>query len=196
MDTKCCILIGSSRKDGNTAALLKPFTDELTKNNLDYELIWLADKVLNPCNACRICQKDWGIFGCHYRDDGQEIFDKIIDCNFLILATPIYSWYCTPPLKVLLDRLVYGMNKYYGETKGPALWAGKQVALITTCGYRPEKGADLWEEGMKRYCKHSKLKYRGMLVEQHLGYRHEFMSPEKSEHARTFARKLIGNSFD
>jgi len=28
-------------------------------------------------------------------------------------------------MKALLDRLVYGMNKYYGDKKGPALWAGK-----------------------------------------------------------------------
>ncbi|SBV99944.1 hypothetical protein KL86DPRO_11696 [uncultured delta proteobacterium] len=76
-----------------------------------------------------------------------------------MMATPIYSWFCTPPLKSLLDRLVYGMNKYYGEKKGPALWAGKEAAIITTCGYRPEHGADLFEEGMKRYCKHSQLLY-------------------------------------
>ena len=28
-------------------------------------------------------------------------------------------------MKALLDRLVYGMDKYYGAEKGPALWAGK-----------------------------------------------------------------------
>lgn len=47
------------------------------------------------------------------------------------LATPIYSWYCTPPMKALLDRLVYGMNKYYGDEKGPSLWnaCGKKFWL-------------------------------------------------------------------
>lgn len=92
-----------------------------------------------------------------------------------MLAIPIYSWYCTPPMKVVLDRLVYGMNKYYGEEKGPSLWEGKQVALITTCGYRPENGADLWESGVRRYCKHSRLNYLGMLTERDLGYSSIFM---------------------
>jgi len=35
-------------------------------------------------------------------------------CDLLVLASPIYSWYCSPPMKAVLDRLVYGMNKYYG----------------------------------------------------------------------------------
>lgn len=54
----------------------------------------------------------------------------------------------TAPFAAELDRLVYGMNKYYGREKGPSLWEGKPVALIATCGYPVEKGADLWEAGM------------------------------------------------
>ena len=42
------------------------------------------------------------------------------------------------------------------------VWKGKKMALISTCGYPVEKGADLWEEGMKRYAKHSRLQYVGM----------------------------------
>ena len=121
----------------------------------------------------------------------QEVFDRIMDSELVVVATPIYSWYCTPPVKAVLDRLVYGMNKYYGEKKGPALWAGKKVALITTCGYSPEKGADLWEEGIKRYCKHSQLTYAGMLVERHMGYQSVFMDEEKEGHAQAFARELV-----
>lgn len=187
----CCILIGSPRKNGNTAALLTPFTEELARNHIDYDLIWLYDKKIEPCTACRTCQKDWSVFGCCQKDDMSQIFDKILTCDMIVLATPIYSWYCTPPMKALLDRLVYGMNKYYGDEKGPSLWAGKDVALITTCGYRPERGADLWEEGIKRYCKHSQLNYLGMLAERHLGYQTAFMDQPKVDHASAFARKIF-----
>lgn len=90
-------------------------------------------------------------------------------------------------MKAVLDRLVYGMNKYYGERKGPALWAGKKVALVATCGYRPEKGSDLWEAGIIRYCKHSGLDYVGILAERDMGYTSVFMDSEKAEHARMFA---------
>jgi len=188
---KFCILVGSPRKKGNTAALLDPFIEEIERHRVEHELSWLYDKRIEACVACRICQKDWTIFGCRYNDDVREVFDKILDCDVLVLATPIYSWYCTPPMKALLDRLVYGMNKYYGDKKGPALWAGKQVAIIATCGYQPKKGADLFEEGIKRYCKHSQLRYSGMLAERDWGYNSSFMTDEKAEHSRLFAQKLI-----
>ncbi len=50
----------------------------------------------------------------------QEIFRKVLACDLLVFATPIYSWYCTPPLKAAMDRLAYGMDKYYGDEKRPA----------------------------------------------------------------------------
>lgn len=191
---KCCILMGSPRRNGNTAALLKPFIEELATYGVEHELIWLYGKNIEPCVACRTCQTDWSIFGCKYNDDMQDIFDKVLACDMLIFATPIYSWYCTPPMKALLDRLVYGMNKYYGIQKGPALWAGKKVALITTCGYRPEQGADLFENGIKRYCKHSKLQYIGMLAERDLGYQSTFMDKKKEKHSRAFAEYLMNSN--
>lgn len=188
---RVCILMGSPRKKGNTFELLRPFMDELKEKNCDYKLLWLYDKNILPCRACRVCQDNRSAFGCPQQDDMQEIFDGVLDCDLLVLATPIYAWYCTAPMKAALDRLVYGMNKYYGKEKGPSLWAGKRLALITTCGYPPEKGADLWEAGMIRYCRHSGLQYAGMLVERHLGYESVFMDDEKELHAREFARQLM-----
>ncbi len=185
------VLMGSPRKAGNTAALLAPFSQALTENGVTQEMVWLYDQSIQPCVACRVCQADWSKFGCRYDDDMQGIFDKVLACDLLILATPIYSWYCTPPMKAALDRLVYGMNKYYGEGKGPALWAGKRLALLVTCGYRPEKGADLFEAGMQRYCKHSQLNYIGMLCERDLGYSSTFMDEGKTERAGAFARRLM-----
>lgn len=188
---KVCILMGSPRKNGNTISIVKPFVSKLEENRVSCKITWLYDKDIKPCRACRTCQKDWTIFGCAYDDDLQEIFDDILKCDLLILATPIYSWYCTPPMKAVLDRLVYGMNKYYGEEKGSALWAGKKVALITTCGYKPENGADLWESGVKRYCKHSQLEYTEMFAERDLGYKTVFMDSEKEKHALEFADKIL-----
>lgn len=193
---KFCILMGSPRKNGNTYQLLKPFMEELVLAGVEYELIWLYEKQIEPCIACRNCQKDWTIFGCIHKDDVQEIFTKILACDGIILATPIYSWYCTPPMKALLDRLVYGMNKYYGDEKGPSLWKGKNLAAITTCGYPPEKGADLLQTGLERYCRHSQLKYLGMLTERHLGYKTDFIDDGKERRAREFAQKLTSSNPD
>lgn len=187
---KAILLMGSPRKNGNTASLLEPFTNEMNKLGHTCTTVWLYDKTIQPCRACRCCQKDWTQFGCPLEDDLHTIFNQILDSDLILLATPIYSWYCTAPMKALLDRLVYGMNKFYGEKKGPSLWQGKKLALITTYGYSREKGADLWEEGVKRYCKHSGLIYMGFYGERHMGYHTIFMDSEKEMRTRAFARQL------
>ena len=88
---KACILMGSPRKQGNTAALLEPFCEELQADGAETETIWLYDRDIRPCVACRTCQKDWTVFGCAQKDDVQEIFDKVLACDLPVLATPIYS---------------------------------------------------------------------------------------------------------
>ena len=188
---KALILMGSPRKGGNTASLTAPFVEELKANGVECTTFDVYDMDLRPCVACRTCQKDWTIFGCPQDDDMQQIFDAALEADLIVAASPIYSWYCTPPMKNALDRLVYGMNKYYGEEMGPSIWKGKKMALISTCGYPVEKGADLWEEGMKRYAKHSRLQYVGMVCERQRNYGEQFMDEEKEAKMRAFAKQCM-----
>ena len=187
---KLSVLMGSPRKQGNTHALLEPFLEEWAGLGHQAEVFWLYDMEIHGCVACRSCQRDWTVFGCAFHDDMQQIFDSVLSAEGVLLACPIYCWFCTAPMKAALDRLMYGMNKFYGEEKGPSLWAGKHLAILTTCGYRPERGADLFEEGMRRYCKHSSLIYDGMHAERDLGYKTTFLDPGKVERARAFAHAL------
>ena len=119
------------------------------------------------------------------------IYEEILACDLLLLASPIYLWSCTAPMKAALDRCIYALCKYYGDEKGPSLWEGKAVAAITTCGYRVEKGADLWEEALRRTCKHAHLQWLGLYGERHLGYKTTFMDEEKAVHAREFAQRVM-----
>jgi len=186
-----CILRASPRKQGNTNALTDLVAARWREAGCSVTEFDLYDMDIRPCTACRACQQDWSKATCAQQDDMQQIFPAILESDLILLATPVYSWYCTPPMKAALDRLVYAMNMYYGDAKGPSLWAGKSVAMVATCGYRPEKGADLLEEGIRRYCKHSGLQYAGMLCERHLGYHTVFMDDEKRSHALAFAAGLL-----
>ena len=193
MKKQITILKGSPRKNGNTNAITDIIDDYLKEHSIQVKTFSLHDMNLLPCTACRYCQNDWSIVNCIQHDDFALISDAIIKSQMLILSTPIYSWYCTPPMKALLDRMVYAFNMYYGETRGPSLWEGKSVSVITTCGYPPEKGSDLFEEGIKRYCRHSKLSYVGMLCEHHKGYHSVFMDDDKIIRAKSFAEQLLGH---
>lgn len=185
---KYTILMGSPRHDGNTAALLRPFMEENQSRGIEQEVIWLYEKNIQPCLGCKNCQDVRDGLGCIHSDDFQQIFDSIQSSDLVIFATPIYSWFCTPPMKALMDRLIYAGCKYYGEEKQRSVYTGKKVATIATCGYAPEKGADLWKEGLKRWCKHGEMDYLGMYCHRDLGRKDEFMTEVVEKEMRDFAR--------
>ncbi len=190
---RCTVLFASPRGErSNTLALLRPWLDAWRQAGHEAEVFSLYDMNIKPCTACRSCQNDWQRPVCVMQDDMQPIFDSVLQSDLLLLATPIYSWFCTPPMKAALDRLVYAMEKYYGPAgRGPSLLAGKAMAAVTTCGYRPEKGADLFLEAMARWCKHGHLRWLGGLTERHRGYDTVFMDEEKAARARVFAAEIM-----
>ena len=79
-------------------ALLAPFCSELEEAGAGTRTVRLYDKRIEPCVACRACQKDISSFGCAQRDDVQEIFDQVLAADLIVLATPIYAWYANASL--------------------------------------------------------------------------------------------------
>lgn len=186
---KLCIIMGSPRLHGNTAELCKPFIDELKKNGAEVKYITLADKNINSCKACYACQDIEGEYGCVQKDDMYAIVDEIIKSDCIVLASPIYSWYCPAEMKALLDRH-YGLNKYYGSATG-SLWEGKSVALLLTHGYDRDYATEPFVTGIKRLCTHSNLSYIGMYSVQDEDNLASFQTEEAVNDAREFARSLI-----
>jgi len=186
---KFCILMGSPRLKSNTAEVLKPFISELEESNCEVKYITLSDKDIQPCKGCYACQQVDGSYGCVQNDDVGQIMDVIIESDCVVLATPIYSWYCTAPMKALMDRH-YGLNKYYGKAKG-SLWSGKAIALVTTHGYDAEYAAGPFETGIKRLCEHSKLRYMGMYSARHVKNITSFQTDEVVSGAKEFAKQLL-----
>ena len=188
---KFCILMASPRLNGNTAELVKPFLTELKKNGAEVKYITLAEKNILPCKGCYACQDISDEYGCVQQEDIAEIIKEVIKSDCIVLATPIYSWYCTTPMKALLDRH-YGLNKFYGSAKG-SLWEGKKVAIIATHGYDAEYGAGPFETGIKRLCEHSKLEYVGMYSMRDEDNLASFQTEDAINDATLFANKLLGN---
>ena len=122
------------------------------------------------------------------------IVEDILWCDCLVLATPIYSWYCPSVMKSVLDRH-YGMNKFYGTAEG-SLWAGKSVAILATHGYEGAYATDPFEMGIRRLCIHSKLEYRGLYSVQDADNLASFRTEEAIGGAKAFARKLLAVGAD
>ena len=183
------ILMGSPRLQGNTAELCKPFLEELKKNGAAVRYVTLADKDIAPCRGCYVCQEVSGIYGCPQKDDMYTVVEDIRWADLIVLATPIYAWYCAAPMKNVLDRH-YGLNKFYGSGTG-SLWAGKRVAILATHGYEGAYATDPFEMGVERLCKHSGLVYEGIYSVQDTDNLASFRTEEAIAGAREFAGKLL-----
>ena len=181
------ILMGSPRLRGNTAELCKPFMEELRVNGADVRYVTLADKDIKPCKGCYACQEVSGEYGCCQKDDMPV--EDILWADLIVLATPIYAWYCAAPMKNVLDRH-YGFNKYYGSAEG-SLWAGKKVAIIATHGYDGAYATDPFELGIQRLCKHSSLEYVGLFSVQDEDNLASFQTGDVIAGSKAFARKLM-----
>lgn len=183
------ILMGSPRLHGNTAELCKPFMEELKESGARVHYVTLADKNIHPCKGCYACQDVSGTYGCVQKDDMDSIVEEIQWADLIVMATPIYAWYCTAPMKNVLDRH-YGLNKYYGSAEG-SLWAGKKVAIIATHGYDRAYATDPFATGVERLCEHSKLTYIGMYSVRDEDNLASFQTEVAIEGAKNFAQKML-----
>ena len=188
---KCTILFGSPRAEGNTAWLTDLFQQELESLGAEVCRVDLYGRDIRPCLGCMACQDRQDSLGCVQEDGFAAVFEEMAASDLILFATPIYAWYCTAPMKALIDRAIYAGNKNYGKVRGPAMLAGRNAATLVTCGYPTEKGADVWENGLKRVCRHSKMNYLGMLCCRDLGRSVPFADGEKENLAREFARDLF-----
>jgi multimeric flavodoxin WrbA len=93
---------GSPRHKGNTEFLIQLALNEIRKEGIDTELIPLAGKTINPCNACMVCEKHKD--RCAIEDDFESIFQRLREADGLILGTPVYFGSATPNIKSFMDR--------------------------------------------------------------------------------------------
>ena len=188
---KVVILSGNMRINSNTQELVQPFIQELTALGASVVEYQLKDLQINPCVACWTCQNTIDRPGCPQIDDMGAIMETVLASDLIVFATPIYAWYCTPPLKAAMDRLVYAMNKYYGDIAETNLWAGKKLALIVTCGYEIEEGAGVYEEGIRRFAKHSRLNYLGKFAVRDIDGKVYFTNDEVQARLKAFTKRLF-----
>ena len=101
---KVLVLSGSPRKGGNSDILCDEFVKGALKNGHNVEKIFVAEKRISPCTGCYFCKNNGG--RCAFNDDMAEILQKIIDCDVLVLSTPVYFYSMCAQLKTLVDRTV------------------------------------------------------------------------------------------
>lgn len=103
MSKKVLILSGSPRKNGNSDILCDEFAKGAAEAGHEVEKIRVAEKKVGYCLACYACR---GTGACAIKDDMTEILQKMIDCDVMVLASPVYFYSIDAQLKAVIDRSV------------------------------------------------------------------------------------------
>lgn len=101
---KVLILSGSPRKGGNSDLLCDEFMRGAIESGNTVEKIRVAEKNIGYCKACYYCKDHNG--QCVIKDDMQEVLQKIIEADVIVLASPVYFYSVDAQLKALIDRTV------------------------------------------------------------------------------------------
>lgn len=118
------ILIGSPRKNGNTATMAKVLANELLNKSVDINTTFLYDYEIKPCIDCRGCKK--GDLVCVLKDDYAFFSERMESADIIVFGTPIYWYGPTAKTKLLIDRF----RPYFTSKK----LQGKKAILLLPAG--------------------------------------------------------------
>ena len=104
MGKNIVILNGSPRRNGNTSALVRAFTEGAEQAGHTVREFFLDAMDIHGCKGCfgghssRDCP-------CVQRDDMVRIYPAVRDCDVIVLASPLYYWNLSGQLRTAVDRL-------------------------------------------------------------------------------------------
>jgi multimeric flavodoxin WrbA len=109
-------IYGSPRHKGNTALLLKKAVQGAIEAGAEVEEVVLRDLNMSPCLENYGC-KETG--RCVIQDDFQKVYDQLIACQGLMLASPVFFYAVSAHTKILMDRCQSLWVKRYWLEKTP-----------------------------------------------------------------------------
>jgi multimeric flavodoxin WrbA len=113
---KILAIYGSPRRRGNTSLLLKRAVDGAREAGAEVDEIVLRDLKMSPCLEIYGCKKDGR---CVIQDDFQQVYDQLLACRALMLASPIFFYAVSAHTKILMDRCQSLWVKKYWIEKVP-----------------------------------------------------------------------------
>ncbi len=158
-------IYGSPRRKGNTSSLLKRAVEGALQAGAQVEEVVLRDLKISPCLEIYGCRKTGR---CAIQDDFQGLYDRLLACDGLMLASPIFFYTVSAHTKILMDRCQsLWVKKYWvdknpfspkivkrkglfiavGATRGKKLFDG---ALLTVRYFFDTFDAELWQSLLYR----------------------------------------------
>lgn len=131
---KVLAIIGSKRKNGNTATLVEQSLKPFEEAGIQSETIFLGDLNFEGCRGCEGCAKT---NRCVIKDDMQDVYTPLREADVLIAGSPTYFYNMSSDMKKFIDRC-YCFTSYAADDRSAwnselELGMRKFAGLISIC---------------------------------------------------------------
>ena len=124
------IINGSPRKKGLISQMLRIFHEQAIATGIEVTEVYANDLQIKPCMGCMACRsKRHCVLP---EDDAQRVLALIQQADAIVIGAPCYWGNIPGQLKLLFDRIVYGMMRDTPRFPEP-LMQGKKAVFISTC---------------------------------------------------------------
>jgi multimeric flavodoxin WrbA len=98
----------------------------------DVEEVVLRDLKMSPCLEIYGCKKDGR---CFIQDDFQGLYDRLVSCDGLILASPMFFYTVSAHTKIMMDRCQsLWVKKYWIEKREFGLTDSARKSMFISVG--------------------------------------------------------------
>ena len=126
---KLLIINGSPRKKGLISQMLRIFHEQAIATGIEVTEVYANDLQIKPCMGCMACRsKRHCVLP---EDDAQRVLTLIQQADAIVIGAPCYWGNIPGQLKLLFDRIVYGMMRDTPRFPEP-LMKGKRLVCIST----------------------------------------------------------------
>jgi len=138
-------IMGSPRRQSNTEILLDKALEGAREAGAEVEKVLVSKLKISPCLEIYACRKDGN---CAIKDDMQALYEKLLEADHVIFASPMFFYGVTSQAKAVIDRCqalwvrrhVLGMGKEdkrerrgmfisVGATRGAKLFDGAVLTV-------------------------------------------------------------------
>ena len=178
-------ICGSFREDSNTNKLVEKVA---VSSGCEFELVYLRNMEVESCTGCLSCM--WTEGQCSIQDGMQELYDKIMKADALIIGSPTYYMNVSGAVKCFLDRkfALYfrGIGPPGSPYTGQRPLAGRPAVGVITAG---ETGHEWAMETLKHHFEINQMNVVGEIVEV-VGMNDVNAMPDVMERAERVGKKL------
>ena len=123
---KVILVNAGPHKSGCTDRALHEVASALEENGVDADIFWVGTKPLASCIGCRRCAETGR---CVFDDRVNEFTEIALDCDGIVLGSPVHFGAATGAATAFFDRAFYSLRQKAGDSA----FRMRVGAAVTSC---------------------------------------------------------------